>query len=272
MWAAPPPIRNEIGRYMTTTTDWDSIQQGNTFSRMIPITPPASLPPRVVVGLNYMDMSNTDYVWRINAYVDEIGTNQFLAHIDTWATTSLYNGGVSWLRLAASDPDFQCGVCSFSGEGTTSISFGWRYDSPPSVFVGLCGFDIGDNPRISVYATDIDQVGFTLHAEKWGSTDFYGCGATWIAFPSDKQGIQCGTFGADYTISESYAGSITFSTALERSPMVFTAFTSLDVDREQSMRMRLDVKNVSAQGMDWSISTWGGSRIYAAQGAYIALV
>jgi hypothetical protein len=137
----------------------------------------------------------------------------------------------------------------------------------------LSGFDIGDNPRIQVYSSDISRTDFKLNVSNLGgSTTIYNCWATWVAFPGAKEGIKYGhIISDDTTTSSSYEGSCIFWKHFKRTPMIFTAFTKINVDREQPLRMRLDVENVSVGGMDWQISTWGGSRLYSMEAAYIAL-
>jgi cerevisin len=271
--SSQPPICNFIGRYMTMLNDWSSIQQGNTFTRRIPIT--AAIAPRVVVGLNYIDTSypDSDHAGRVHAYVDDINSNSFTAHIDASSTSKLYNGGMSWLQLATTDPDFQCGIFYATGVTAETISFNWRFDDTPVVFVGLSGFDISDNPRIRVYPSDITKTDFKLNVDNLGgSTTINKCWATWVAFPEAKEGIYYGTISSDKTTtSSSYEGSSIFWKKFKHSPKIFTAFTKFDVDREQPLRMRLDVENVSVDGMDWQISTWGGSRLYSVEAAFIAL-
>ena len=148
--------------------------------------------------------TSCDSIVRVNAYVDSVGCNKFRAHIDTWSDSTLYNGSLSWLKLSSGDPDFQCGTFSCSGEASEWVSFDWVFDSPPTVVIGLSKFVIGKDRHASVYATDISKTGFTIHAEKWGDTDFYECGVTWVAVVNGKEGVLCGTFGGDSTTGSGY--------------------------------------------------------------------
>ncbi|KAJ7837369.1 hypothetical protein B0H14DRAFT_3087255 [Mycena olivaceomarginata] len=214
--------------------------------------------------------ADNNYVVRVNAYVDPVDCDDFCAHIDTWSDSTLYNGSLSWLKLSSADPDFQCGTFSCSGEASEWVSFDWFFDSPPTVFVGLSKFDIGDNWRASVYASDISETGFTIHAEKWGSTDFYGCAVTWVAVVDGKEGVLCGTFGGDYTTAQGYSGSIVFPAAFDHTPTILTAFQKFDLDHEQNMRVAVST-NTSTTAMDWEIDTWSGSRLYEVEVAYLAL-
>jgi hypothetical protein len=165
------------------------------------MTPRESTPPRVVVGLNAIDKNGDNkYVVRVHAYADSISYNEFRVHIDTWSDSTLYNGGLSWLKLSSADPEIHCGKWSCSKVTSETVSFDWFFDAPPTVFVGLSKIDIGDNWRAHVYATNITNTGFTINASNLGgSTDFYGCEVTWVAVSAGKEGALCGTFGGNTT-------------------------------------------------------------------------
>ncbi|KAF7888117.1 uncharacterized protein EAF02_002658 [Botrytis sinoallii] len=64
-----------------------------------------------------------------------------------------------------------------------SISFSKEFESPPIVMLSLTGVDTGNeaNSRVQVYASEVTSKGFTVHADSWGNTKLYSCGASWIA-------------------------------------------------------------------------------------------
>ena len=246
-----------MGQYETKNIWW-AVKQGSINSDIVTITPAETTPPRIVVGLKWMDMGKSNL--RVNAYVDSVGCNTFRAHIDTWSDSTLYNGSLSWLKLSSGDPDFQCGTFSCNGEASEWVSFDWFFNSPPTVFVGLSKFDIGKDWHASVYATNISKTGFTIHAKKWGNTHFYKCAVTWVAVVNGKEGVLCGTFGGNSTTGSGYSGWTSFSPAFNHTPTILTAFKKFDVDRDQNFRV--GVKTTAHKtGMSWTISTWAGSRI-----------
>ncbi|EIM79230.1 uncharacterized protein STEHIDRAFT_69789, partial [Stereum hirsutum FP-91666 SS1] len=226
--------------------------------------------PRIAVGLNYLDMHIT-HCFRIHGYTDNIGEGHFMAHIATWGDSVVYNGVLSWLKLPACDPDIRTGVYHCSQESSDWVAFDWRYDSYPVVFVGMCGFDVGKVPRLSVTATNVSRTGFQINVEKWGDTELHGCWVTWIAFPANKDGICAGSFGSKTTTKSSNSGHIRFPCHFKRPPTIFTAFTKFDLDTRNNLRMRSDTSNATTSGMDWSIETWADSMFYDAQMAYLAL-
>ncbi|KAF7919663.1 hypothetical protein BELL_0349g00030 [Botrytis elliptica] len=63
------------------------------------------------------------------------------------------------------------------------IGFSKEFESPPIVMLSLTGVDIGNeaNSRVKVYTSEVTSHGFTVHADSWGNTKLYSCGASWIA-------------------------------------------------------------------------------------------
>jgi hypothetical protein len=259
-----------------TNNIWTAIKQGSINSEIVTFTPAETTPPRIVVGLSRVSMGNNgNNVARVNAYVDSVGCNKFRAHIDTWSDSTLYNGSLSWLKLSSADPDFQCGTFNCNSEASEWVSFNWFFNSPPTVFVGLSKFVIGNlnNWRASVYATDISKTGFTIHTEKWdssGNTDFYGCAVTWVAVVDGKKGVLCGTFGRNSTTGSGYSGWTSFSPAFNHTPTILTALKKFDLDRNQHLRVEVSTTAYKT-GMSWTISTWAGSRLFKVDVAYLAL-
>ena len=166
-------FRNNVGRYLTSN-DWWNIELGNTDSKLIHISPHAPITPRILVGLNNIDISPHETV-RVLADVDEITCTQFITRIGTWPECKLYNSGVSWLRLAAADPDFQHGEVKCDGEQTKTIPFNWRFDRPPIVYVAIRGFEVSGDRRIHVSTSDISRTEFNLNVDTWGDVKSLVC-------------------------------------------------------------------------------------------------
>ncbi|KAG9037655.1 hypothetical protein FS837_001405, partial [Tulasnella sp. UAMH 9824] len=54
--------------------------------------------PTVFVALNSIDIS-TETNLRIRAYVDNVTTGGLTWHIDSWADTKLWSGGISYIAF-----------------------------------------------------------------------------------------------------------------------------------------------------------------------------
>ncbi|KAJ7676932.1 hypothetical protein DFH06DRAFT_1169338 [Mycena polygramma] len=278
-------FHNAAGEYATANT-WDSITAGSINSAMIPIAPTEVTTPFVLVALSKIDMDHNpgkDYMVRVKAYADSISTTQFRAHVDTWSTSTLYNGSLSWLKLSYGNPDFRSGVFHCTQPSSTTIDFNWCFDEPPVVFVGLCGFDIGaakvtstspatyTNWQIKVYASDESRTGFKIHVEQPGTTkSFYNCWVTWVAYPLPRGGIDIGAFGGNQLTSSGYSGRAYCPSWFTKPPMVFTAITSFNIPNDDNLRLAIHTE-ATAQHIDWKIETWAGSRLQEVQVKYIAL-
>ncbi|KAI0910582.1 hypothetical protein F4823DRAFT_637661 [Ustulina deusta] len=71
-----------------------------------------------------------------------------------------------------------------SGTWNTSDARSWR--EPQEATEGRVNFlrqfkSKTRNFRVRAYATDIDVMGFTIHADSWSDTQIYSCGVSWIA-------------------------------------------------------------------------------------------
>jgi hypothetical protein len=166
-------FHNKVGLFLTEN-DWVTVKPANTDSKLVGISPHAPVVPRILVGLNKVDISQHKTV-HVRADIDEITSTQFTVRIGTWSDCRLFNSGASWLKLAAADPDFQHGDLKFDGEQTKTVPFNWRFDKPPIVYVALRGFEVTGDRRLSVSASDISQTEFNLNLDAWGNTNSLVC-------------------------------------------------------------------------------------------------
>ncbi|KAK7013283.1 hypothetical protein R3P38DRAFT_1510203 [Favolaschia claudopus] len=277
-------FHNTAGQY-TTLNNWESVKAGSINSSIISVIPTAVTPPIIVVALSKIDVSNNpsdNYIVRAKAYADSITTTSFRAHIDTWSTTTLYDGGLSWLKIASGDPEFRTGVFKCTKAESSWIDFNWRFETYPAVFVGISCLDIGaekdsssppkySNWQLKVYASDSTSTGFRMNVEQPGKSHFYNCWVSWVAYAVDKPGIDIGSFGGDYNTSSGYSGTSYFPPYFRNSPMVFTGITSLNIPNDQNLRLEVDTKVQSNRSMDWSIKTWSSSHLDSVHVNYIAL-
>ena len=148
-------------------TDRDSreVRSGATFSKNITFPRPTSDPPRLVIGLNQIDIrAGTKY--RVSTSTDNITTTGFTAHINTWSNTTLYNATISWLKLSAADPDFQCGTTTVENANQHRVLFDWKFDVTPIVCIALTGFKFSKDAKISIYADHVEWTGYQDDVDK----------------------------------------------------------------------------------------------------------
>jgi hypothetical protein len=172
-------------------------------SRKISFARPFSAPPKVVVWLNALDMSNAHNV-RIKLSTSDVTAAGFTLHIDTWADSILYCGGATWIAFAADRHDVTCG--SFNTQDvrpwnqpqhnhSKQLSFqGTRFAAPPRVLLGLdsLDFDSRRNLRVNLTADEITSSGMTWHLNSWSDTVMYSAGGSYLAIgtPSIPGGVQ----------------------------------------------------------------------------------
>ena len=238
---------------------------------------PCSIPPRVVTCLNMLDThGRPSNSFHIRSFADSITAEKFTLHIDSWDETVLHNARVSWLKL--SDPtDIQCGTfCTTTvrpsgepGNVQAAVKFDLPFPRPPTVFVGLSGFDIGKNWQIHLYTSNVGCNGFDIHFDtRDQTTELYAAQAAWIAFPAGKAGISAGDFNGHKT--SGWKGSAMFPEPFDRIPKIFTAFTKIDASSAHNFRARLDTRAFKTH-MEWGITTWLNTELFEINASYLAI-
>jgi len=239
------PLGNSMG-YFETSNDGKS----NTATIYFVSSEPA--PPQVAVGLNALDTGRTaGGSDGITSYVAPISSHQFTIHVDSWQDTLEYYARVSWLKLMAADPDFQCGTfaCGANNMGEF-VRFERSFPTQPIVYIGLSGFGIGST---YLYTSDIACDGFAIHLETSNSSKFFSARATWIAYPGDKTSVLTGDVLG--SADQGWSGDITFATPFDHPPVVFAALTKVDVGRDNNIGVRVHTSNASTSGMNYRIMT-----------------
>ncbi|KAG9044308.1 hypothetical protein FS837_008376 [Tulasnella sp. UAMH 9824] len=243
-------------------------------------------PPRVALGLSALDIENGTKI-RVKSYTDDITSQDFTAHIDTWGDTSLYSGEVNYFAMKPANLDFQTGTFQATqdfGEGTVlgkktshRVTYDRPFLTPPRVVVFLREVSLnGDKDWcIKTYASNIDTKGFTLHFDTSGDTIVDSVGAGWIAYPEDRDHICSGT-GHTTEVSprhhphEKHQKDVVFQGVhFWRNPRVFVALNSFDMSSEADLRCRAYCDNVTTNGLTWHIDTWRDSKLKSAGISYI---
>lgn len=279
----PDPVPSPKIGYFTTDEVHHWTDPWRRTSKIIPFRITYPTPPGLPVGINKMNISNSDNI-RINAYVDHTGRDRFTINIDSWLNTKLYTAGCAWMEIQSADQNFQFGRYSTTQDhpnhqSRTSrvITFSRAYAAPPTVVVVLTSLDIHlvRGWRVRTYVTDVTAVSFVIHIDSWDTTILYSAAATWIAYPVGMPGVASGRFDTRdvrplHPPQENTAGHVGFNQGVfgATTPNVFVAFDSLDVDCGENMRVSVGFSNRTAAGMNWSIT---GRNVYSAGAAYIAL-
>lgn len=242
-------------------------------------------PPDLPVGINTMDIGNNGNI-RISAYPSNAGRDRFTINIDSWLETRIYSAGCAWLQIPSMDQRFQSGKYSTTDDHphhqtktSRLITFPWPYTTQPTVVVMLATLDMAKNKswRVRTYVTNVTLRDFVIHIDTWDDTVLHAAAATWIAYPAGMPGVASGRFDTRDVRSLhppqlNTGGHVSFGPGVfTRTPHALLAFDSLDIDCRRNMRVRVDYSNMTTAGMNWHISGWGNTIVYAAGAAYIAL-
>lgn len=248
--------------------------------------------PKFFLGLNKLHICRTTNI-RVHTYASTTRNNQTRAqiHLDTWADTTLYSAGCSWLATKADDPDFQVGYFNTQDDHpcdrpkvhtSRHIKFKRAYNNPPMVVVWLSqlNMDRKRNWRVRAYATDITTAGFTVHADTWGDSLLYSAGVSWIAYPSDKKNVASGRCSTKDIRNRSSCQRnnekrVSFFADKKMSftapPRVVVGINTLNVDCSHNMRLKVYADQITKSGMTCHMNSWSDSVLYAAGMSYIAL-
>ena len=148
-------------------------------------------PPKVIVWFNELHMSSQNN-WRCKAFVTNITTDAFIIHIETWATTTLYDAAVSWIAYPSNRPNIASGSFNtmdvrpwfFPRTNTKGVAkFDKPFGSTPRVLAALNWLDMGNwnDLRLKLTISDVNSKGLTWHLDTWDSSILYSAGASYIA-------------------------------------------------------------------------------------------
>ncbi len=277
-----PPQTRDTGAFSTTEQrDWNQPVASNL--KQVKFEPAYKEPPKIAVGLNELDMSKDQNI-RIAAYADRISNDSFVVHTDTWADSTLYSAGATWLEVSGNNAqDFQVGEVSTKQPHSTEllnckrIEFEHAYESPPKIVIWLKAVDLAKDHgwRIKAWASSIDKDGFTIHIDTWADTIMYSAAASWIAYPEGKHGVWSGSADTSYrglTPQLQNGGDISFPEGtFDRSPKsVLLAVNRLDFGNGANLRFRAFADSISKNGFVWHVNCWADTVCYGAAVSYIA--
>lgn len=158
-----------------------------------------SKPPEVVCWLNRLDLtSGPDYDYKIRAFADEINTESFLAHINTWDNGRMPGAALCWIAFPKGKKSVDSGRFSTKDvrkrtnprdKTTSRIKFKKRFGKAPTVIAAITTIDAAGNAdlRIRLSISNVDKEAFTWNFESWGDSTLYAASAHWIALGSPVQ-------------------------------------------------------------------------------------
>lgn len=243
---------------------------------------PYSEPPRVLIGLSWLDFGCEDLL-RAHASVYDTTPKSFKPILEFWEATICWGIGASWLEIAPGDSDMQTGRCSTVGlERDTRtpnhtnmirhVRFYHLYEEIPEVVCWFVHLDSSHlaNHRMEVFPENITRAGFDMHFQTWGDSSIWELGSEWMAFSKGRPDIfpiPHTTFkGA--TVKEILFRDHTF----QRPPSCFVALTKIDSLAGKNLRVSLKVMDVTEHSMRVQLHTWLDSHNFDAGFAGVAII
>ncbi|KAJ2912582.1 hypothetical protein MD484_g7834, partial [Candolleomyces efflorescens] len=285
-------VRALVGKY-ATDGHYTRTKEAERYSELINFPSPWEIIPRIALGLTSLDIGSR---WgtpiRVEVFTKKITKENFICNARSWGDGILHNTDVYW--IAVNQPNWQCGVfnsqdAKSADEYDTSsehrVHFAERFeDAPPVVFVCFSGLHITNKWNVRVYATNIDQTGFTIAIVNCGEEGTWGpavkmisAAITWIAIPardvSKKKNVWVGSFATGRRAHgfEECGGHVDFGFTFKRTPKIFTGLRQFSANKDRNLRLRMTTSNVTTQGMDWKISKWHDTILYSGGANFIAV-
>ncbi|OQD80181.1 hypothetical protein PENANT_c038G09782 [Penicillium antarcticum] len=159
----------------------------------------------------------------------------------------------------------------------TQVNFEPKYPEPPAIAVGLTELDISKefNVRIKAYADRVTQSGFVIHADSWADTVLFSAGAAWFEVASTDTEFQIGHFDTlelrPWNEAEQQnTKRIIFENSFTKPPKVVVWLQGFDMDKHKCWKIAVHASNISSEGFDVHIDTWGESQLYSGSASWIA--
>ncbi|KAF9038885.1 hypothetical protein BDP27DRAFT_1183588, partial [Rhodocollybia butyracea] len=132
------------------------------------------------------------------------------------------------------------GTINFSGAPLPAI---------PQILLGLNWFDFGyrTNVRIKSIVEQVTTANCTINLQSWADTVNYSTGVSWLQLPSvDNHDFQGGTFNTTTgtTAASPVIQKIDFAHAYPSPPTVVVFLTSLDADKNTTLRVKVYATDV----------------------------
>ncbi|KAM0331480.1 hypothetical protein ACHAQA_003156 [Verticillium albo-atrum] len=165
-----------------------------------------------------------------------------------------------------------------SQELTKRANFGWEFPAPPIVAVGLNYIDADRerNVRVQAVADQVTTTSAEVHLNHWSDTKAHGLGCAWGTFAVDDPEIQVGEFATSedhpwWEPKQKTLRHVSFKRPFTGgAPRVVVWYKMLDIDSGKWWRTMALAENVTAEGFDLSVETWGDSILHGAAVTWLA--
>lgn len=160
---------------------------------------------------------------------------------------------------------------------SSSQSFSRKFNTPPSMAVGLNWLDVANkaNLRAKAYVDDVKVDSAVVHIDSWADTTLYSAGCTWFRAAADDPEIQIGQYSTldDHPWNRPQAktcSQIKFKSAYAGTPKVVVWLNQLDTSNGANCRVKATATNVSNSGFTINLDSWADTVLYTATASWIA--
>ncbi|KAJ1301964.1 hypothetical protein OPQ81_000801 [Rhizoctonia solani] len=183
-----------------------------------------------------------------------------------------------------SNPEFSTGEISNASERAKHFKVIVTNFPATDFPIGINLLDIWNNcnPRIRAYIDNVapadsnyDKFIARINPDTWGDTRLYGARCTWFDISKHSLDFQFGRFntGNMSGTNDDKAKSIDiqFTCLYQTPPKVVVWLTGLDSDCTRNMRLDTSAENITSDGFELTVNTWGDSIIYNATVSWISI-
>lgn len=160
------------------------------------------------------------------------------------------------------------------------VKFKTRFTEPPSVMLGLSYLhtDRSRHVRIIGTAQTIFEDLFEVYSRAYADTILYAVGFTWFAFPKYEHsnlllqmGSFCTTQDHPWNVKQNLTQTwVAFQSPYKLPPKVVIWLTQIDSDKSYNERVMAFATDITPEGFNLHINTWGDSFLYAAAISWFA--
>ncbi|KAL7790708.1 hypothetical protein V8C37DRAFT_403314 [Trichoderma ceciliae] len=265
--------RVQVGVVQTPPEDWHKVPAGKSWHLVAQFPQTYTSVPTVIPIWQAFDISNSSYsnTFRLGTELVSTGTDRAVILVNTWADCTLYAAGVAWMAIPSSLRVLQTDVAYVPAEGLrTRIHFPRRFNVQPQVFCTMTELDVANNWRLEINTHSITSEGFDITANASGSSILHSAKVRWLAWPGDQPQVGVYTVFLNEQ-QKGQSGYIEFDRYFTETPQVFIGLSRIDISSSHNGRLTLGVSNVTTNGFEYNVGTWGDTLLYIVRVDFLVL-
>jgi len=236
----------------------------------------------IVLGMSLLYFDSSRGAFSARASADNIRQKSMRLHLDSRDASRLFHADVAWLRHGL-HPALQSGSVDAVNAGGAHLSEVWhrvkfedQYAAPPRVLVVLSGLTVGEGAHwdVCAFATDVCARAFTVRMGRTrGGAPLGATQVHWFAFPEGGLPGLPMCAGTRSVGGDGGTGRVLFEPGMfAEPPRVFVAVSQFRARRVAGayFSLRVEVRDVTADGMEWALPRWDATVLESATMVYLA--